>query len=132
MKQTLDFQTQLHCVPVRNTSVTVSSSGRAPEGLIVEVRLKYRGLLALAPAIFKSRRVRRYHLTGVSRELYDKLDGHRTLEDLIVELSTEEKLTFLEARALLVRYLEDLMQRGLVVIASESRAEKGETQVRSP
>lgn len=131
MKQPLDFHTQLRCIPVRNSSVTVSSPDHDPDGLIVEVRLTYRGLLSLAPALFKTKRTRRYHLTGLSRELYEKLDGKRTLEDLIDELSAEEKLTFLEARALLVHYLKDLMQRGLVVIASEAPAGKGAVQAGS-
>ena len=118
MRPHLDFETQLHCVPVRNEGVTTVAPDGDPAVLIVEVRLRYRGVSGLAARLFKTRRVRRYELAGLSRELYGKLDGKRTLEDLIVELSTEDKLTFLEARALLVHYLKDLMQRGMVVIVA--------------
>ena len=45
----------------------------------------------------------------------------RQLEDLVLEMSEKEKLGFLEARALLVQYLKDLMQRGLVVIVASSQ-----------
>jgi len=116
MKPQLDFETQLHCVPVRNEGVTAIVPESDPEVLIVEVRLRYGGLLGVAARLFKSRRMRRYELAGLARELYGKVDGRRTLEDLVVELSADEKLAFLEARALLVHYLKDLMQRGLVVI----------------
>ena len=117
MKKQLDFETQLKCVPVRNEGVRTFASDRDPGALIVEVRLRYQGLLETAANVFKARRARRYELAGISRELYGKLDGKRTLEDLIDEMVAEDKLTFLEARALLVHYLKDLMQRGLVVIA---------------
>ena len=122
MKKHLDFETQLHCVPVRNEGVKAYTPDHNPGALIVEVRLRYGGLLNLAAKILKTKRVRRYELAGLSRELYAKLDGKRTLEQLIMELASAEKLTFLEARALLVQYLKDLMQRGLVVIAASPSA----------
>jgi hypothetical protein len=119
MPKPLDFETQLHCVPVRNAGVRASVSDRDPGALIVEVRLRYGGLLGVAARLVRARRARRYELAGIARELYEALDGKRTLEDFIDELSARDKLTFFEARALLVQYLKDLMQRGLVVIAGE-------------
>ena len=118
MSTHLDFETQLHCVPVRNQGVTTVTPENNPGVLVVEVRLRYTGLLALAARLFKTRRVRRYELAGLSRELYEKLDGKRTLEDLVNELAIEDKLTFFEARALMVQYLKDLMQRGLAVVTA--------------
>ena len=119
MRPQLDFESQLHCVPVRNEGVTTIVPDGNPGVLIVEVRLRYGGLLGVAARLFRTRSVRRYELAGLARELYGKVDGKRTLEDFVVELSTEEKLTFLEARALLDHYLKDLMQRGLVVVVAE-------------
>lgn len=117
-KPVLDFETQLKSVPVRNENVRLSPSDMDPEVLIAEVTLKYSGLLALARALFKARNVKRIALTGLTRELYGKLDGKRTVEDLIDHLIEAEKLTFFEARALVTQYLKDLMQRGLVAIVS--------------
>lgn len=114
----LDFAAQLQCVPVRNEGARAAPAPGNPDAVIVEVRLRYPGVLDAAARLVKARRVRRYELAGISRELFEKLDGRQTLENLIDSLAAEEQLTFLEARALLVQYLRDLMQRGLVVIRS--------------
>ena len=118
MSPHLDFETQLHCVPVRNQGVTIVTPEYNPGVLIVEVRLRYTGLLSLAARFFKTKRMRRYELAGLARSLYEKLDGIRSIVDLVNELAIEDKLTFFEARALLIQYLKDLMQRGLAVVTA--------------
>ena len=118
-QQVLNFETQLRSVPVRNENVRLEPSDTHPEVLIAEVTLKYRGLLALAKALFNARKVKKIALTGLTRELYEKLDGKITVEDLIDHLMEAEKLTFFESRALVVEYLKGLMKRGLIVVAAE-------------
>lgn len=121
----LDFESQLHTVPVRNESVVTYPDDRNPEVLVAETQLKYRGLLRLLAGVTQARKVRRYELTGLSRELYARLDGKLTVEDLILAFSEEEQLTFLEARSLINHYLRDLMQRGLIVIFTETTQQAG-------
>ncbi len=119
MKAKLDFESQLHCLPIRNEKVRSLNADENPEILVVEIELRYKGLLALGASLFGSRKIRRYELAGLSRELYEKLDGKLTVEDLVLELSEKENLAFLEARGLVVQYLKNLMQSGLVVIITK-------------
>ena len=42
-----------------------------------------------------------------------------TIDDLIDYLMSEHKLTFFEARGIILKYTHDLMQRGLIAVAGE-------------
>jgi len=119
MNGRLEFEAQLHSVPVRNEKLDVRPAESDPNALIVEVELVYRGLFGLLRPLVGARRRKRYELAGLSRELFESLDGKRTVEDLIETLRIQDLLTFLEARALVMHYLKDLMQRGLIVLAAE-------------
>ena len=110
------FETQLHAAPVRNAAVTVVSSADA-DRLVVAVDLKYTGLRRLLARRLKARRRKQYELEGLGLELYQQLDGHRSVADLIEQLAGRYKLTFFEARALVLTYLRTLTDRGLVVMA---------------
>lgn len=119
MKKQLGFEAQLHSVPVRNEKLKVRPAEDDPDVLIVEVELVYRGLLAFLRPLVDARRRKCYELAGLSRELFESLDGDRTVEDLVDTLRTQDLLTFLEARGLVMHYLKDLMQRGLVVLVTD-------------
>jgi len=119
MKPAINFETQLHTVPVRNEKLVLSGSPRNPDALVVEVELRYRGLVRHVASFVRSRSRKRYELVGLSRELFERLDGTLSVGDLIDELAQRDKLTFLEARALVTQYLKDLMQRGLVVLVPD-------------
>lgn len=118
-KQPIDFEAQLHTVPVRNERVEVEPAEYDPEVLVAQVALRYKGIMSLAKKLLNSRPYKRYELAGLTRELYEKLDGKLTVEDLIVDLQAAEKLTFFESRAFVVQYLKGLMQRGLIVIIAQ-------------
>lgn len=120
MKKTFDFETQLNSIPIRNHNVEIISSEKDPDIMIVQVTLKYSGPLKLAKQFLKLKNFRRFELGGLSRVLYEKLDGKINVEDLILWIQDEEKLTFFEARALMVQYLSDLMRRGLVVVIPDT------------
>lgn len=120
MKQFIDFDTQLKTVPVRNHHVEIVRSDKDPDVLIVQVALRYKGFLKLAKRVLKLRNSKRFELAGLSRVLYEKLDGKINVESLVLWLQKEEKLTFFEARAFIVQYLSDLMRRGLVVVIPDA------------
>ena len=116
-KQTaIDFETQLQTIPYRNEGVEVAHPEDGSDALIVSVALRYRGLAKYLSPVLGARRSRKYRLMGVSRVVYESIDGHRTVESLIDELAANHKLTFLEARSLMAQYLKMLMARGLIVI----------------
>ncbi len=127
MTAALDFETQLHTIPVRNEKLRITPSEHRPDVVLVEVELRYGGLLAGLASFVNARKRKRYELTGLSREFFEVLDGKLTVENLIDQLCASDNLTFLESRALVTQYLRDLMQRGLIAIVPEEsvmRAEK--------
>lgn len=126
----LDFETQLHCIPLRNHKVKKIESETHPHLLILEVTLNYTGLIAIAASLIKSRKYKRYVLTGLSEELYERLDGEITVEQLVLDLAKNEKLGFMEARALMVEYLKSLMERGLVVVVSREELDEQQKKER--
>jgi len=119
MKPPLDFEAQLHAVPVRNEKLRICDSSPGSDVLIAEVQLRYRGLLGSIANLVKARRRKRFELAGVSRELFEKLDGKQIVGDLVDWLCEQDRLTFLEGRALVLHYLSDLMKRGLVVVVAD-------------
>jgi len=118
----LDVETQLQTVPCRNIHVRTWQKDDDPETLVVEVKLKPSGLLALAMKALRSKGIKKYGLVGLSRRMYEEVDGKNTVEDLLNGMMANHKLTFLEARALTLQYLSDLMARGLVVILPPGRS----------
>ena len=123
-QQTLDFEGQLHTVPVRNEHVRIMRSEEKPDVIVAEIKLRYYGLLKILKQLTNARPYRRFELAGLTRELYEKLDGTRTVEDLVDDLAASEKLTFFESRAFVVQYLKNLMERGLIVIVPEDEVKK--------
>ena len=117
-KPPLSFETQLKTVPYRNERVRLTRPEGNPDALIVEADLAYNGVVKLLAGLLKPKKSKKYQLEGLARECYERIDGHRTVEQFIDELMAEHKLTFFEARALIAQYLKGLMERGLIVIAS--------------
>lgn len=114
----LTFETQLQSVPVRNERVRITRPEDNAGALIVEVDLSYRGIVGLLSRLFHPRKSKKFQLEGLAREIYERIDGRRSLEQFIDDLMAGHKLTFFEARALIVQYLKILMERGLIVIAA--------------
>jgi hypothetical protein len=109
-----DFARQMHAVPVRNQHVRVLED--APDRLCLETDLRYSGWRGLLARGLKPSRTRRYELSGLGREVYDSVDGTRTFEQLTDLFAARHRLTFFEARGLLMQFLQTLMARGLVVM----------------
>ncbi len=108
----------MHTVPIRNEKLVVIPSERSREAVVVEVELRYSGPIGLLARWVRARRRKRYELAGLSREMFEMVDGERSVEALIGWLCERDNLTFLEGRALVLQYLRDLMRRGLIVVAA--------------
>jgi hypothetical protein len=108
MSTAIDYTTQLHMIPIRNQKLTIGSASHNADALVVEVQLKYNGLIGVLASAVNARRKRRYELLGISRELFESLDGVQTVEALVDRMVEE------------VLYLSDLMKRGLIVMVPAS------------
>lgn len=115
-KPKLTFEQQLDSIPVINRRLEVAEAEDG-KSLEVGVELRYRGLAKVFKAPLKLRSVKRYQLQGVGLDVFRSIDGEKTFEQLIDDFAVKHKLTFLESRALLMQYIQMLMQRGIVSIA---------------
>jgi hypothetical protein len=112
-----DFQAQLQAVPIRNAAVRIRPAP-VEDAAIAEAPLKRSGLSAwFARRMGWSDSHRRYEIDAAGLELWNAIDGARTIESLLDEFRERHKLTFFEARGLVLQYLHLLMARGLIVVA---------------
>ena len=83
---------------------------------VYAVQQKYSGLGRLLKGVLKLRDEKMYELSGIGLRIFHALDGKKNFVSLIDELKDEQQLTFYEARGLMLAYMQQLMERGLVVI----------------
>lgn len=118
-----NLEEQLAVVPVRNEHVELRE-GTIPGSLVVTTELKY-GWLSGLSSLFGARRKKEYAISDLSLEMYQALDGKRCVGDLMDLIMEEHRLTFFEARGLVVDFLHRLIQRRLVVIGVKSAGSEG-------
>lgn len=118
MPDPLSFFEQLEAVPIRNAGARVVSDHT--DCITLSVALKYPVLIRPVLALLSARRARTFELRGLGLRIYRRLDGKVAVRDLITDLRNTHKLSFFEARGLVVHSLGVLMQNGLIVIASKS------------
>lgn len=58
-------------------------------------------------------------IDAMGEEVLSRLDGQKTLETLRAEFAQEHQLSPLESRALILSFLRDLRQRGLIQLEKE-------------
>jgi hypothetical protein len=105
---------QLAVVPVRNASVQVDDQGDAA---VVTVDLRYPLLLRPLVPLLRMRQRKGYRLDGIGLAVWRRIDDRATLAELVDWFATEHRLSFHESRALLLGYLQTLVNNGLVVLA---------------
>jgi hypothetical protein len=114
-RKTLELGEQLASIPMRNEKAG-AVPGDEPGTLVVEIELRYSGLMSFVSKALKLVDRKRYILDGVGKQVYESIDGMKSFETLIDDFAAHHKLTFFEARALLMQYIKILMNKGIVVI----------------
>jgi hypothetical protein len=106
---------QLRAVPLRNEKARLveAANGSSAE---VTVPLVYSAAMETLATLLRLRREKTYLLDGVGWAVYGRIDGKRTVQDLVAWFMDSYRLSFNEARVLMMRYLQMLMERGLVVV----------------
>ena len=113
----LTFVEQLRATPIKNEQAVARPT--EANALRVSVPLVYPAWLRPVARAARFRKERSYELDGIGREVYDRIDGETSVENLVDWLASEHLLSFHEARVLIMKYLQMLMERGLVVIAGK-------------
>lgn len=117
--KTVHLQRQLAAVPVRNVLARPSQQQTNGAGIAVEVPLKYPRIIRLLGTYLPLPGTRTFLVEGRGREIYDLIDGTRSLETIIDQFRVPHALTFYEARALVLAYLTTLTKKGLIAAMLE-------------
>ena len=107
---------QVEAHPVRNAHARVVSD--EPRRVVVEVPRRYPLLLRPIRVLFRLREVRRLEIDGVGLELWRRCDGTTSLAQMIDDLMTVDRLTFHEARLLVLGLLRQLAERGALALVA--------------
>jgi hypothetical protein len=110
----------LAAVPCRNEAMKAETVG---DGLLVSIPVRRPGWMV--PPIswvlpFSERR--RVELDPAGRAVLDLCDGIRTVEEVIERFGEEHRLSFRESQLSVTRFLRELLQRGIIVLASDENS----------
>ena len=112
--EALSFAELYPSVPVRNETARVQEVG---ERLIVAVPLKRpRGLYAVLEWFFLFSKQHRLELDELGASVLRACDGRATVRALIEDFAARHKLTFHEARVLIMMFLKKMLERGIVAV----------------
>jgi len=122
----LTFEEQLDAYAVANEKAEIEKE--TPELIQVRIELDYKK--TLKPLVFwlKPRTHKSYQIYGLGLEVYRKITtGHMKIRDLIYWLRDTYKLSFYEARNLILQFTGDLLRNGIIVIEAEGNHGSGVT-----
>ncbi len=115
-QQEYRFREALKAIPVKNTQARVIERDEVTGELYIKVVLVYKGsIMNFFRRLLKANTQKTYVLDAIGAQVYDMVDNKSTFEQLIDKFCEKEKLTFLEARALLGQYFQTLTRRGIIV-----------------
>lgn len=110
----ISFEQQLASTLQINESVKLDCEGESFIQLIIGLKLNW--FAKLVNLIYKVRDYRKIRLLGFNCVIYRKIkEKPIVMRDLIRWFQDREKLSFFEARNLMMHYTGGLMQRGLIV-----------------
>ncbi len=105
----------LDTVPIANEAVQeVRDKGSLVLRVPIRQRWFNRGLFAI---VLPYRQNKGYALDQIGEEVWRACDGKRTMEDLIDTFARRHQLRFHEARVAVTQFVQQMVQRGLLVLA---------------
>jgi hypothetical protein len=111
----LTFQEQLEAFAVFNIKAEIVKNEDSE--ILIEIKLKYEGAKKALAKVLKPRETKKIQLTGLALVVFRKLvDEKYNIRDLIYWLQNNYKLSFFEARNLIVQFTGELMKKGVIVI----------------
>lgn len=111
----------LEMVPVSNRAVRTERQGRA---LVIYVPLRRRWWMRRPFRwVFPYRQERGYALDQLGQEVWRACNGRRNIERIVERFAKRHGVGFHEARAMVLQFLQTLLQRNLVVLVMPEGAE---------
>lgn len=111
----ITFERQMNALIRINKSAEVDKEG--DDFIQLKIKLRHGWIAKLINIIYKVRDYKKHLLTGFNYELYRKIQSEPIrMRDLIQWFIDREKLSFFEARTLMMQYIGNMMQRALVAV----------------
>ena len=117
-ENTLTFKEQLDAYAVANEKAVIEKD--TDDYILIKVALSYGAMVKPLVKWLKPRTHKTYQLFGLGLEVYRKITtGHMQIRELIYWLRDTNKLSFYEARNLILQFTGELMRKGIIVIEAE-------------
>lgn len=111
----ITFDQQMRSVIRINESAILEREGN--NFIQLKIKLKLGWFAKFMNILYKVRDYRKYLLTDFNRTIYLQIrEKPRTVREMIVWLADREKLSFLEARTLILQFAAVQIQRALIVV----------------
>lgn len=119
LPESTDYIKQLKVIPLKNKKINIVR--KTENKIVFSVKLKYPKLVVPFKNILKLSEEKKYEIKGIGFVIYEKIDGRRNLKDLVEYLQNTYKLSFFEARSLLIQYLKLLSQKSIIAVGLKKR-----------
>jgi hypothetical protein len=106
----------LACTPLKNTGISETRLANGDVLLLYPVRVRpwFSGLVRRLGVAGAGTMQKKLQLDRLGTDVWDRLDGQRTVGDLIRQFAEDHRLHAKEAEVAITRFLRELGRRGLV------------------
>lgn len=111
----ISFERQINATIRINDAAVLDTEGA--DYIQLKIKLRHGFFAKLINLIWKMRDYKKHLLTGFNCELYRLIKAEPIrMRDLIQWFIDREKLSFFEARSLMMQYIGNMMQRALIAV----------------
>ena len=111
----ISFERQMNATIRINDAAVLDTEGA--DYIQLKIKLRHGFFAKLINLIWKMRDYKKHLLTGFNCELYRLIKAEPIrMRDLIQWFIDREKLSFFEARSLMMQYIGNMMQRALIAV----------------
>jgi len=110
---------QLNSIPLVNREVSITRRG--PDKLYLSVPLQHTGWSRVLKRLLPLSKEKNIELDRIGAEVLALCDGEHTVEDIVDVFMENWRLSFFEARGLILSFLKQLMKAGFVILVAPTR-----------
>lgn len=118
----LTYEEQLKSILVPNANAVVHQDGA--DFIDLKIHLRYENWILPFVRLFHAREFKIYRLSGLGLEIYRMIRTQpRSVLELVYYLRDTQKLSFFEARNLILQYTGKLIRNGLIAAEQMKKSE---------
>lgn len=123
----ISFERQMNAMIRINDAAVLDTEGA--DYIQLKIKLRHGFFAKIINMIWKMRDYKKHLLTGFNCELYRLIKAEPIcMRDLIQWFIDREKLSFFEARTLMMQYVGNMMQRALIAVELPPEAAENEAE----